>query len=39
VAALAERGHAVNDRVYKVRFDGIATCSRLRLAQADYVRA
>jgi hypothetical protein len=22
VAALAERGDAVNDRVYKVRFDG-----------------
>ena len=27
VAALGERGHAVNDRVYKVRFDGTAICS------------
>jgi hypothetical protein len=27
VAALAERGDAVNDRVYKVRFDGTVICS------------
>jgi hypothetical protein len=28
VAALGERGDAVTDRVYKVRFDRIAICSR-----------
>jgi len=32
VAALAERGYAIGERVYKVRFDETAICSREKKA-------
>jgi len=40
VAALGKRGHAVNDRVYKVRFDGTAICSNNseRLSDSEMAR-
>jgi hypothetical protein len=38
LAALAERGDAVNNRVYKVRFDGTAICSYDRLTSTPAVR-
>ena len=40
MAALGERGHAVNDRVHKIRFDGTAICSNNseRLSDSEMAR-